>query len=1001
MRHSRLRLRPRHWVLLALVALAVGLFLSDFVVFTVPERMLNHLRGKVARKLQAREICLALSFDGPFPLNHATAIDLELAHVRSVPGEAGDARRFKGDADALVNTDARWEQLGANYTALMRLRLDAKGPETQEICGQDLDQRIGFTLHEGRLRFSFPTQDGTGAFLEAPRPVRDNRWHTVIAVVDAAHSRARLFLDGKLADECSAAPADMPSARVTVGPPQWHPLYADLDELVFWKRVLSDRELRRASQPGWTAVRDTSPLLAFRVRFWQGIKVLLPTAVRVLERLHPQLLLRTHQPDIPALDIILSKKDRRHFLRVHEDAMQSGCRTDRGANLRHCRFATASGFVPGKLGLDNPYIYPLHVDRPAFIALVDLDGDGVEEQLRLYPPEDFTLMHPSYGPPLSISGQPFVWLSLSGDPLGLYCIDVFRHTGESWVLEMKHFSPDSPLRRNPVRVFDEWDLLSDEERTERRDRILATITADPHAHWSRRQWLNTRKELLTTLGKVNMTPPRLTAHNAIGTNPAPFYVTGDLDLSNPTLRGIARWESSRPELVSAEGKVTRPGGDVPVRVTLTGYDDADSVVARLEFRVMPEAPRLPALFLYLIVPPSKYRRTDFTAEFYPAGGGTPRFLAGFAGHHAGLKPRGNTSFAKGIKKPLSLKFDTAHGIFGPASDRGLYLLGGYSDSTRLRSHFCYDLFRMMGTLPFPDGSTTHHEAPEVGWLEVFVNNDYFGVFEMCTRPKAPLFAPEPAPSLFKIQNTTPLFAEVSARAFAQEVPDLEDDSREEEVLHLMRLMTIPALDRSFREAMERELDLANITDFHLLVNFTGNADGRVTNFLLAREPVSEALARLVASRRRKGAVLTVDLLRRLDAMAVLHEAMAARAPAEAEAARRYFFVPWDYDKTFREEIPPRDYSNALHRRLRNEIPGFREGLVQRWRALRAHPFATETLLAKLDAEASFLAPYMAFEYELLNLPELDYDQEVGILRNELQRHLRWMDRWISNQADKL
>ena len=165
--------------------------------------------------------------------------------------------------------------------------------------------------------------------------------------------------------------------------------------------------------------------------------------------------------------------------------------------------------------------------------------------------------------------------------------------------------------------------------------------------------------------------------------------------------------------------------------------------------------------------------------------------------------------------------------------------------------------------------------------------------------------------------------------------------------------------------------------------------------------VTEALDRLVAFRRREGAVLAVDLLRRLDAMAVLHEAMAARAPAEAEAARRYFFVPWDYDKTFREEIPPRDYSNTLHRRLRNEIPGFREGLVQRWRALRAHPFATETLLAKLDAEASFLAPYMAFEYELLNLQELDYDQEVDILRNEVQRHLRWMDRWISNQENQL
>ncbi|MBP1589627.1 MAG: YicC family protein [Kiritimatiellae bacterium] len=45
--------------------------------------------------------------------------------------------------------------------------------------------------------------------------------------------------------------------------------------------------------------------------------------------------------------------------------------------------------------------------------------------------------------------------------------------------------------------------------------------------------------------------------------------------------------------------------------------------------------------------------------------------------------------------------------------------------------------------------------------------------------------------------------------------------------------------------------------------------------------VTEALDRLVAFRRREGAVLAVDLLRRLDALGVLRETIAARGPAVA------------------------------------------------------------------------------------------------------------------------
>ena len=953
MRLRPIRIRPRHAAAAALVAAAAAALSSDRVVFLLPERALAGFRNAVARDLQAERVLSALSFDGPFLLDAARNLPVEAEHVRSVRGPAGDARRFKGDEDAVVGTGARWDRLGTSCTALLRIRFSADGGEDQEVCWSDPGQPVGFSLHGGRLRFQFPTRDRNGVCVESPRLAR-GRWYTAVAAVDAAAGTARLFLDGALCDARAAAPAAPGLSPIVFGAPHWHPLHADVDEAVFWSRTLSDREIRRASRPGWSLVRAVSPCKAAAISLCETARTALPAAVRSLERLHPRLLSRSLLPDAPALDVVLSKKDRRHFARVHQDAMRSGGRTDRGANFRRCSFATAGGLRRGELCLDNPYVYPSRVDRPAFVAVVDLDGDGVEEHLRLYPPEDFTLLHPGYGPPLSMFAHSYVRLSLSGDPLGLYCIDVFRHNGEAWVLDMTYFNPASPLHQNPRRVFDEWDLLSADERARRRDRLLADILADPHSRWSRRAWMNAREEQIAALAEKDLPLPFPTAQNALGANPAPFYVTEDLDLGAKTLRDAVRWESSRPDLVSADGRVSRPPGDVPVRVSLTGYDAAGAVAARLELRVMPEAPRLPALFLYLAIPPTKHRRSDFTAEFRSAGGGPPRVLSGFEGRSAGLKPRGNTSYAKGAKKPLSLKFDRPHGIFGPADDRGLYLLGGYSDRTRLRSHLCFDAFRRMGALPFPGGAAAgHHEAPEVGWIEVFVNNDYYGVFEMCSRPKAPMFAPAPPPSLFKVKRTTPIFREVSSRAFSQELPNVEETSCEEDVLHLMR-QTVPGVPADdFAATARRELDLNNLVDFQLLLNFTGNADGRITNFLLAREAAGE---------------------------------------------RRYFLVPWDYDKTFHPEFPLKNLSNHLLLRLRDGVPGFRTALAERWRGLRAGPFADGAALARLDADAAFLEPYMAFESEILGKPASAFPDAVAALRADVLRRLRWMDRWVDSLA---
>ncbi len=937
-RLPHVKIKKRVLVFFALLGCAGAVLSSDKIVFLFPDAIVS-LRSQIKGRVRAAGLLSSMPFDGPFLYDWAGDIDVEEEHTRSVAGASGDARRFHGSKAAAIGTAALWSLLGDSYSVLLRIRFKENSPRTQEVCQFSSPQGpIGFSWEDGFLRFRFQADGGVKLLETEVR--RPSNWHSFLVTADSGSRLVRLYDNGVLVAETQAVAETLPRGHIFIGKAQWHPLFADVDEFDIWDRPLRPREIRAVSRRSFSASRHYAPRQDLQLRAATLASRLLPAAVRTEERLARAASFRSASVKVPVLAVHLSSADQRHLSVAHENAMRSGTRTEGGARLRNCRFSTARGMVDGRFCLDNPYVFGNRVRKPAYIAVADFDGDGVQEHVRLFPPEEFPLFHPGYDQERSLLSMSFVHLSVNGAVSGLYCIEPFQRNGESWVLDMAFYHPGSPLRKNPQRPFDLCDLLPAEEQNRRRGENLDLILSDPSSVWSRREWANIRKEASYAAARRGFPPVSPSALNALGANLAPFLVTTNLDLADPTLAQIRRWESSRPDVVSEGGGICRPEGDVPVRATLTGYDKKDRPCAKFEFRVMPERPRLPVLMLYLAIPPTKVRRSDFTALYFPAGGGEARRLSGFVGNGGGIKARGNTSFVKGVKKPFSLKFDEPHGIFGPEGDRGLYLFSSYGDSTRLRSRLCYDVFRSFHTPGAPC------IAPQVSWIEVFVNGEYYGVFEMCSRVKAPAFANESSiPELFKVKAETPVFAEVSARAFAQELPNIEDSCRVDSVNRLMAAVVGRTPD-DFVKAVDENFYLANLIDFYLLVNFTDNEDGRVTNFILAHETSGEG---------------------------------------------RYYFIPWDYDKTFRPDIKPRDLANSLFSKMNSKYPGHVVSVYRRWRELRSGPLADSTLFAKIDADAGFLAPYMPFEYENLGWKGVRFEDEVQVLRDMVRRNLDYMD----------
>ena len=948
------RLRRAAVAALAVAALAVaGAFALGYPILRWLDRRAAESRLSVSRAFRkVHGLAFYAPLDERAPEDAVTRFPLVGTAAVRVPGVFGKARRFDGrPGENLVSTH-RWgpfARTGLTLALWMRLPQGATNRESRLVWDHDANGTIGLRMREGRLEAAFSDAGGV-RLLSAPAPAPERFAHVAFVV---GSDRVALFVDGALASESAVSgPLSFPGHPAAIGTDGHFPPVFDVDEWCVFNRPLDDAEVARivsSRRPvadlleprrSARARRHTAQANAFR-SFLGAFGFLRPA------RVSPAVFNRS----IPTLELRLSRADRRHFRKAHLEAVASGFRTRDGARARRVRASFRGRTEDVRAWLDESVFAPPLSARPAFVLVAEGDLLGGASGLaRLFPPEQYGARLPDAAFPLPLAPERLVRLHLDGDFLGLYCLVPFETPAPPWFATgLRDINrPDRLHFAAPAGAPMAGAGFSPEERDAAWRRSVSLFGSDPNFPLSPAEVRLLARRHAKTREFFLFPDPEPGPETILGANPAAFYVTNDLDLAAAG-PGLA-WRSSDPATISPEGRVSRPDDGRP-RVVELSADLPGGGVRTHRLRVMPTAPALPALLLSFGRPLDKLARTDFVCLRIPAGADAePSWLSGTGPTGGGAKLRGNTSFVTGRRRPINLEFDRPVDFPGaPEPVDHLLLLSGYADPTRLRNALSFDTFRAMS----PEGTV---RATAVLWTEVFVNGAYAGVWECCPRLQDVLS--ESFDALYKVRSSYGLWTDPDNSA--EDVDRVGAGGKEEKDPYapMRELTRLVARVRSEDEGDDPagSFDLDELVDFYLLVNFTGNQDGRVTNQFVGR--------------------------RAEDGL--------------------WMILPWDYDKTFL--VPPAGVGvrtapivSPLYERLFRETPGFRERVAARWRELRAGLLSEASLDAWIDERAALLGPYMDEDYRVV--PPLGHDGDfadaVAALRAEVRFRLSLVDGFLA------
>lgn len=933
----KVRSRRRSLSLACLCVLAALLFLkAGSLVIRGLDKIQVRLENRIGRRLYERHGLLFLApMDGPHPIDTVSRQPLHIRKSERTQGKVGDARRVNLDHDVLIRADVIGKL--TNSTATFASWFRPVDTVRKQLLFSNRSHEDGFVLalEKGALLLSVNTTNGS-VRVSCPFAGVSNRFtHVAVAF---SHSEAILFQSGR--ESCRMAlekPVGFPSKPLLYGSPTFWPFEGDIDELAIWDRPLGKKEIAAVARARHGIRHKYEPWRTGILALASWLSRTASPTYRVIDRLWPRnWTSATLAADIPIFIAWPSKADLRHFSRAHALSLRNGYRTRKAAEFRRIDMAFGGRIVTLELALDNVY----SVGEPRRMAFVVRDPSrtvfGGSGLVRLYPPEHHSVLHADARCALPLSAK-FVRLYFANVFQGLYVVEPFDREGGSWMAYGSHtgFATNSIGYRAKSSVYQE--PLPGPARDKAFSHVAALVASDVFFPWSRQEVLaqSRKREIICAVDKFTLLENNFSP-DILNGNLSPLYVTGDLNLQgNPRLR----WESSEPDIVSETGKVTRPDSGAPRSVILTSTYSRTEIRKQIRVRVIPKKPTLQTLFLHVATPIDKFTRTDFSCLRIPAGGGEGEWFTGTAATGGGVHHRGNTSYLKGVKRSMSLKFDEPVTFLEdklPA--RHVFLFSGYADPTRLRNRLSFDSYRAAAGRRAPNGITM------IDWAEVFINGEYFGVWELAHRVRD-LFGPDDG-LLFKIRSQHPRLWTLPFPEMAEAIspPDIRADTALPLVEILENVANTPP--REFSHMAKQNFMIDSLVDYFLILNFTQNYDGQVVNQYLARDSTSG----------------------------------------------KWLVIPWDYDKTFFTANAPPLSNNLIHR-LWHDVPSFRRQCIVKWRDLRAGALSDEAVLSRIDAQAELLAPYMEEDYRLKQPAGWtgDFPAAIESLKTTVSERLKALD----------
>ncbi len=899
----------------------------------------DRIGGALGRHLAERHgVVLLVGFDSASPRDTVSLAELLHSDTTRVPGRCGDARRIDLDKRPILRlpvSPLAVQTESSSFTAwfspcdVMRRQLLFRR--------RNHDSGFGLVLENNELTV-FVADCATNVSATCRYAGAPGRFTHVALVFDGG--RASVFQNGRETASLNLVRPYVSSAQIfDYGCETHDPFEGDIDDLAVWSRALPAGEIKSLAESKCGIRRMYAPVFSCAEDAAAAVSGFIAGLYRSIGRLVPPLRNPAQiAKDIPKMTVWPSKNDERVFLRAHEESLHSGCRTPKAAKFRKVDVSFGGATAKLEVALDDVYGRGDSV-RPAFVVKdpshAIFGGCGI---VRVYPPELHTALHPDAAYPLPLSGS-FVRMFHEDSYKGLYVIEPFDRIGGAWMARgvrdphfksaLYFYSSPAPCDIPPPGVDPDAAFAS----------VRSLALSDVLFPWSRQEVSARRRACGRNRDAGKFAPlPDAAAENLfkriLAGNPSPMFVTNDLALAVSD----TAWESSDPDLIAPDGRVTRPASGAPRPVTLTPVGADGARGAPLRFRVAPLAPDLQTLFLYTGFPIDKHRRSDFVCFRVPAGGGAPEWISGLRSSNGGIKHRGNTSYVKGAKRSFSLEFDEA--VQWPGSSREaqhVLLFSGYADATRLRNKVSFDSYRVAASKDVPCG------AIEISWSEVFINGEYFGVWETCRRAKDIC---DPKTYLFKVRARDPNLWLTTETDMTECVS--ANDPRNDPYRPLKSLFefTSGVSGEAFASEVGNVFYTDSIVDFCLMLNFTENFDGQVTNQYMGRRTGED----------------------------------------------KWFLIPWDYDKTFFDGVP-NNLTNRLIEKMFREVPGFKDALSAKWTALRAGPMSDEAVFGRIDADVRLLIPYMSEEYRLLQPLgwDGDFEEAVERLKSVVSARLKVMD----------
>lgn len=920
----------------ALIVIAL-FFTFGGTILDVLRRTERGLRFSLGERLTAKyDLVFLADLEDSIPRDIVSQMPLTICNAPRIHGRFGYARRINLDLRSQIHFPVSQFIVKTNEATFAAWFKPTDINRHQTLFEQKSPNGV-FTLNLSENELIFSGSDNwTNLMMKCGFNGRKDVYtHIALVIRDEDVS---IWQNGRKTGELALIrPLTFYTTLLPAGATSHWSFEGDIDDIAIWKRALSPNEIKSLACSSKSIRKKYDSVFSGIVDITTWSARFLAGLYRSVDRLAPPLL-NSAQTDkkIRKMTVWPTKNDSRHFLFAHEESLECGFRTSKAAAFRSVNISFGNKTIKAEIALDDVYGRS-DAKRMAFIVKdpshTMFDGCGV---VRIYPPELHEALHNDASYPLPLSGD-FIRLFLADSFKGLYLIEKFDRTGSAWMARGIHdknckralyyHSRPAPCDITPPGITPEKAF----------SKTASLVLSDPQFPWSKQE-VSTRKKALDRqrIDAGFDTAPesdKLLQH-IIANNPSPMFVTNNLAFDIPGLR----WESSDQSLVTTGGNVIRPPKGAPRPVTLTPVDSAGTRGTPRRIRVVPVAADLQTLFIYIGFPTEKHRRTDFVCYRVPAGDGTPEWLTGIGNSNSGIKHRGNTSYVRGAKRSFSLEFDNK--VNWPGSSRPaqhVLLFSGYADPTRLRNKVAFDSFRNAAQEDIPCGIV------DISWSEVFINGEYFGVWETCRRTKD--ICPPKTP-LFKVRAMNTDLWKTPLSDMTECVSAHNPHSNPYRPLEDLFEFTSGTSGEEFADCIDNVFHLDSIIDYYLMLNFTQNRDGQVTN-------------QYIAKRKKED---------------------------------KWFIIPWDYDKSFLNTDSGL-LSNYLTARMITDVPDFKNRLSDKWKTLRAGSMSDNAVLRRIEEDAALLAPYMAEEYRLLQPAgwKEDFPSAVNELKQVVADRLKMMD----------